>query len=357
MQQNRFEEHPWRTGILLILASTIFLILTAELVARLFLDNAAPRFIAPQLLQQNRFGESFGLAANQQGEVGGVTVQTDRNGFRYDPNGPEFDSKLPTAAFLGDSVVFGNGVRSGRIFADLVAGENRGQRNIINISAPGWGIDHHIDVLDHYLLPNAEALNVEKVILVYSLNDVVNISGAELARVEEKSSKDLGFTTKLRNNLKSVQVFRSINQFTRRYSRLYLVFKKYVLDTPKVWFENDLVIYQSIEPGELEDKLRMVNARLEAKGIEFLVVIIPYEYQLRVATEDVFKPQNMVEDMLSAMNVEFHDLRDPMLSHMREAEESSGYFFLYADAMHLSPQGHAFVAGEILERAFGARGE
>ncbi|HEY6598221.1 MAG TPA: hypothetical protein VIZ30_02870, partial [Pseudomonadales bacterium] len=73
------------------------------------------------------------------------------------------------------------------------------------------------------------------------------------------------------------------------------------------------------------------------------VVVVPYEYQLREATEENRLPQRVLAVQLAAMHVDSLDLYDAFAAYPGAKDD----LFLYADPMHLSAEGHALVFAEL----------
>ena len=84
--------------------------------------------------------------------------------------------------------------------------------------------------------------------------------------------------------------------------------------------------------------LTEMNDLLVKNKIDFQVVMLPYEYQLREREPGLLKPQELMAKALPA-RVKLIDLY-PCLSGQ---EKNSTRLFLYADAMHFSKAGHKAV--------------
>ena len=89
------------------------------------------------------------------------------------------------------------------------------------------------------------------------------------------------------------------------------------------------------------DAIVKIKSISDKYGIDFLVVILPYEYQLRM--NGLKAPQQFLKDFLTKKSIHFIDLYDDFTSLNSED------YFLYGDPMHLSPVGHKTVARKLLE--------
>lgn len=91
------------------------------------------------------------------------------------------------------------------------------------------------------------------------------------------------------------------------------------------------------------DFLGRIRERVADAGIPLLVVVLPYEYQLREPTAENRLPQRMLAEQLPGMRIDFLDLYDAFAAHVGPASD----LFLYRDPMHLSTAGHALVYDEV----------
>lgn len=85
--------------------------------------------------------------------------------------------------------------------------------------------------------------------------------------------------------------------------------------------------------------------KLKAAGIESTVIILPYEYQLRMNQVHYLIPQKIVSQYLTAHDLPSIDAFPDFQAMGRPSKD----FFLLGDHMHLSPLGHK-VAFNILNR-------
>lgn len=343
-----------RVALLFIVFNIVavaLLVGAAEIAARLILPDATPRFISAGLFEKNMFGSTFGLRPNHTGTVGGAKIFTDGRGCRITPGG-DIDSSLPTLVFLGDSVTFGNSVQSGNTFVDITTSEVGGKYNVVNLSAPGWNLEDYINVLEYSPFFRGEDMGVVKVVLVYSLNDAYDVSAAGINKSLAGEKPPKTFRTRLRNHLKSISVTEDFNAFLARKSRLYLVFKKYGINTPKVWYENMAAHYRTLSVGAIEEKLAVIKSRLDRGDIEVTALVLPYAYQLGEGGGDSLLPQEMVLEAMEGAGIPCHDLT----GHLRDAVSSEGMeggdIYTYADAMHFNAAGHRLIAREILRKGF-----
>jgi lysophospholipase L1-like esterase len=78
-----------------------------------------------------------------------------------------------------------------------------------------------------------------------------------------------------------------------------------------------------------------IKSVLSATKIDFIVVVLPYEYQLRMRSDMFLKPQQVLGQFFKDNNIQYINAYD----HFTQRNESEKYY-LYSDAMHLSEYGH-----------------
>jgi lysophospholipase L1-like esterase len=98
------------------------------------------------------------------------------------------------------------------------------------------------------------------------------------------------------------------------------------------------------------ERLRAIKAALDAAGIPLLVVIVPYEYQLRQPTTENLRPQEVLGKILTEGGFKFLDMRSQFQEAQKQKSLRSSDFFLFNDHAHLSAAGHALVAEALAGR-------
>src|SRR5262245_19979440 len=116
-----------------------------------------------------------------------------------------------------------------------------------------------------------------------------------------------------------------------------MLMKGNLADRSKTYFANDRGLDDATNPAFARtiQVLRETHALLSRAGIPFLVVVLPYEYQLRRKDEGNLVPQRLLTATLHELGIPTLDLYDAFAASGRP----SGKLFLYADAMHLSSEG------------------
>jgi hypothetical protein len=262
----------------------------------------------------------------------GVRVQIDALGCR------RLDRSVrsgPAWLILGDSVAFGVGVPAEQTFAGLLQREHP-QVRILNSAVVSMDLAGYVRTARRLLGAVPE---IRRVTLFLTLNDVPWGRPATGAARTEPAE-----TGPAERRLPSQEVsgpLRRLVELLRPRSKLYRLVKSLCLDSGRAYFEYDLQRFTREAPAAGE-RFRDVGALAEltaAAGLELEVVLMPYEFQLRADTPEVWVPQQQLAAYLRGRGVRFVDARAWLDgTRGRPAEH-----FLYGDPMHLSPHGHAAV--------------
>ena len=295
--------------------SAIILLIVLEFIVRLLFPQINYQGNQMSLFVENKFHKTMGLKPNATGEFFGKEISTDDFGFRKMKIPQNFNESW---LFLGDSVTFGVGVDTDKIFPQLI--QNRFQTiRILNTALVGYSTINYLDIVET-ILPEHD--DIRKIVLFFCLNDIYG---------------NLNLTP---NNISMKE---KILSFLRSNSKLYMLLKKSFFDRSKTYALYDIGLYNDRN----YNTERYLNAIVKIKsisdkyGIDFLVVILPYEYQLRM--NGLKAPQQFLKDFLTKKSIHFIDLYDDFT--LLNSED----YFLYGDPMHLSPVGHKAVAQKLSE--------
>ena len=298
-----------------LLISTLILLVALEFSIRLLLPQINYQGNQGSMFAENRFHKTMGLVPNSSGEFFGKIIHTDKYGFRQMNAPVNYDKSW---LFLGDSVTFGLGVNSDRIFPQLIQDKFRDTR-IWNSAVPGYSTVDYRNVLDVFLLKHRD---IEKVVLFFCLNDVYG---------------------NLSLNYQDASGMEKVLSFLRTNSKFFLFLKKVLFDRSKAYALHDIGLYDGQNSNLLQylKVISSIKSKLDKLNIDFMVVVLPYEYQLRV--RGLTSPQTLLSDFFAAHNIKSVDLFDDfMLS-------SSEEYYLYGDPMHFSVLGHETVAKKMVE--------
>jgi len=255
-------------------------------------------------------------------------VFTDSFGYRVPNQNYKYQNKN-SIFFLGDSVSFGNGVKEEETFAGLLR-KNIDNKNFFNSSVPGYQMKDHLKAIK-----KINELNIEKVIYFYTLNDIYGTSNV----IKTKNKSDLKMKTNESDfNLKKIKPLNKINNFLRNKSYLYMFIKGIGTDPSKRWFLNLYQKYLNEDLNYLKKNFQNLKTITKKNKSEFIVVILPYEYQTRNCSKDTLIPQKKVRNILDALNIMYVDLTNDFCN-----QKNPKKIFYKFDPMHLSREGHAFV--------------
>jgi lysophospholipase L1-like esterase len=304
----------------------LILILSLEIISNLFkLSNLMG--IQDGLIY-NKEGTNY-LNPNKKKTVFNEDVFTDNFGYRVPGN--DYKYLNDTNIFLlGDSVSFGNGVKEEETFVGLLR-KQIDKKNLLNSSVPGYQMKDHLNIIK--IINKLD--NVEKVIYFYTLNDIYGmsnvISAKDKSNIKIKSNEsDFG--------LKKIMVLNRINTFLRNKSYLYMLIKGLGTDPSKRWFLNLYPKYLVEDLDELKKNFENLKVIAQNNQSEFIIVILPYEYQTRSCTSDILIPQKKIRNILDSLDITYVDLTDDFCND----EKPKNKFYKF-DPMHLSKKGHALV--------------
>jgi len=328
---------------LLVLGSLLFLIAIgalAELAVRGFSDidllgNSRNLFVA------NAYGTSNGNAPNAEASSFGKVIYTDEHGFRVPKGGlPEDVGKREAILILGDSVGFGPAVDEEDTFAGLLR-KRFADRRIYNSSVIGYTASDYRNVVETFLPLHDE---VKAIVLVYCLNDVVAATSENIDRhLDAQEPAQEAPKKNLTETLRSFRLLSDVNDYLRTRSKLYLFLRHRLLRTQLRDWKLLLEYYDPGRPTDVERSARdvaAVAAAAKARGIPLVVVLAPWEYQLRKPDDSESQiPQRRLGDLLSKEGVMFIDAR-PWF----DAGVPSTDYFLGYDPMHFSALGHRVIA-------------
>jgi hypothetical protein len=338
------EQHPYLILVLFTLVSVIAMLLACEISVRIFFPKIG--YVGESgstLYQWKKFGDSYGYRANATGVSWGVSLITDEFGFRHDPTQKPQPSTVPSIVILGDSVPNGIGVEASQIFSTLL--ENRLRKRIINTSVTQYSIKDYENVVRYFVVPKRAELNIERAVLFVTLNDLDRSSDAQDDLEQQPASPQtptLAFIVRLAKRVNEAFDF---NTWLVQRSKLYLLLKSIGYDSSKAWFLGDLEhFHNSDDLKGFSDRLRAIKAALDAAGIPMLVVILPYEYQLRQPTAENLFPQKVLAKILTEGGFKFLDMHSRFQEAEKQKSMKSWDFFLFNDHCHLSAIGHALVA-------------
>lgn len=322
----------WVKRIVLLLFSILFclvILLLLEGGTRVLLPEINFQDSDRALLRQRAYGDSYGWEPNATGICFGKQVAIDEFGFRK-LNAPQnYNSSW---LVLGDSVAFGVGVDAQDTFVQLLQ-NNLPTIRVWNTAVIGYDMRNYKDTLNHFTIDTNVIPRPQRVLLFVCLNDI---------DLQSTFDKDLSVTPFKSGYLESLL------SFLRRRSKFYMFVKNVVFDRSRAYFLHDLQLYQKRGP-ELSESLTIINdmnTSLRDRNIEFTVVILPYEYQLRKKEDQNLLPQQALSAYFKEKGISYIDAYE----YFERAPGDKQQYFLYGDFAHFSKKGHQVVADLLKER-------
>lgn len=264
----------------------------------------------------------------------GQKVFTDEYGFRASSlikiNSQIIKEKV---IIIGDSVAFGPGVKFKNTFQGLLESDFT-EYSFINRSVMGHSLDQHLQTAN---LISKDIENIKKVYLIYCLNDLSNISNYEISKSLNLNEKDSAWISKIKEN----KFFSFINEPLRNKSILYMQIKGVMSKPQERYFFSDFNNYL-LDIDQLNIKnLRKISEIFKKQNIELVVIVSPYEYQVRNAKNNniVLLPQRFLKEFFEKNQISYIDSYPQFLN----SDFKSSDLFLPYDPMHLSEKGHEIL--------------
>jgi lysophospholipase L1-like esterase len=306
---------------------TLLILIILELSIRLFFPSINPQYTDRRIIKINAYEDSNGLQPGSTGRSHGALVSVDPFGLRSSGNKIHLSKK--GWLYLGDSATMGIGVEQDSIFSSIVSAQSS-DYTILNAGLIGYSSHDYINVVNHFIKQKIDSIKIERVTLFYCLNDVYS-------KYKDRPLPD----NRIRNAL------RFILDFMNRYFRTYLFLKHHILDRSKSYFLYDLQLYDPAGPeftASVRD-LITVYEKCKELNLEFDLVLLPYEYQLRNYSEKwVLKPQELMQTILHQKNINILDCSE-FLAHY---PGKPGELYLPGDGIHFSNSGHRLMADFII---------
>jgi lysophospholipase L1-like esterase len=312
------------------------------------------RFLKPEIGPQNldrrlfdpyKYGQTYGYKPLANGEEFGAPFMTDQYGFRTSSRSLERNASSKIFV-LGDSVSVGVGVAAEQTYPTLL--EEKLGKEVLNASVTGYALVDYVRVLES----TAGQFKPELVIIGICLNDVAPTSQANIVAMVQ-NTKGPGGTMPEERRYPNVVVrtlrylndnYFNFNNFLKTHSRTYLLLKSIAADTARDYFSADKVYYEDPKTLESLTAQFLELKRLVPRPTALMVVLFPYEYQLRADSIEALEPQKMIREAGRRAGIAMYDLYDGLKEYLKANQASSTSLYLFNDPMHFNAVGHRAIA-------------
>ncbi len=291
-----------------------------ELLTRFYFPEIQPYGTDKQLIKEHVFGASPGLKPLSEGISQGILFQVDTYGFRRFKT--PVDTSKDAMLLLGDSVTMGLGVEADSTFAGIL--HNQSTYNILNPSLFGYTVNDYLNIIQQFLVDSVSPFHIKKVIMAFCLNDIYTTNSIKMPG---SSLRD---------------VLGDFLLFIKAKSRFYLLLKKVFFDRPKSYYIYDQQFYKANNPlyQKTVSIISDIHQICQVNNIDFVVLILPYEYQLRQADLTSLMPQNLLVNSLDKKGIKAYN----PIPFLLQKRYDSKKLFLFGDGIHFSILGHQLIA-------------
>jgi lysophospholipase L1-like esterase len=312
---------------------------------RFLIPGIGPQNLDRSLFDPYKYGQTYGYKPLAKGEEFGALFITDENGFRTSPRSLQRHTSGQIFV-LGDSVSVGVGVEAEQTYPSLL--EEKLGKKVLNASVTGYALVDYVRVVES----TADKFKPELVIIGICLNDVAPTSQANIIAMVQNSDVQ-GETVPDEKRYPNVVVrtlryindnYFNFNNFLKTYSRTYLFLKSFAADTARDYFSADRLYYEDPKTIEFLTSQFAQVKRLLSGSTSLVLVIFPYEYQLRADSLETLEPQNMIREAGRRAGVAIYDLYDGLSEYLKVHRATSKSLYLFNDPMHFNSVGHRAIA-------------
>ena len=288
--------------------------------------------------------DNYQNTANFTGISFGEKFYTDKDGYRIPyPNYIYPKNPQKKVLIMGDSVSFGVGIKEEYSFPGLLRKKFH-KNQIINASVTGYNIDNYKFLTDKIVDNNKFDLGI----LVLCLNDIISFKNT----LSDSANESLQVNIIERS--RESKILNNINIFLRDKSMIYLYIKGIFTDPSFRYFKIDTMNYNYEIESRLK-KIKNINDKFISANIPFIVIIAPYEYQIRKFTksndinyleDELILPQIKLSNYFESEKIKFIDPYNRFKAIQLSNDKP---LFIKFDPMHLNREGHEIIFSIISE--------
>ena len=260
----------------------------------------------------------------------GEKVYLDKYGYRVPRIKYEYDYDLKKIIFIGDSVLFGSGVKEEKTIVGNLRKEFD-NLTFINSARIGNNIeDIFLDIKENIMLFKSQNFFV-----FLSLDDI-SLKSKQPKRIDEKKT----LITILQNNY----ILKEINIFLRNKSYTYLYIKGLITNPSKRYFLENYNYYKNESMINFFNKnIEKIKIIKQQDKINVNFIILPYQYQVKEkCKKNYLLPQKIIKNILSNNNFKLIDMTKKFCDDPEFKD-----LYLNFDPVHLSEKGHNLVFQEL----------
>jgi hypothetical protein len=261
--------------------------------------------------------------------VFGKKVFIDKYGYRVSKNDFVYSDEARKFIFIGDSVLFGSGVKNEDTFIDKLRKTNP-KSLIVNAGIIG----NNINEILYDIKKNDKIFSKSNFYVVLTLDDI--IGNTLVKNLNEGDKQKINVVDKLKGNF----FFKKINLFLRSKSYTYLFLKGIITKPSERYFYESFNRYKSNENiNYFEEKVSEINSFILKKKKRVTFIILPYEYQTRNNCKEQFLlPQNKLIKIFKKNKISFINFTQEFCSYYKPKK-----LYINFDPVHLSKEGHNLV--------------
>lgn len=256
-----------------------------------------------------------------------IPIHINQRGFRD----KEFSPKSPSRkrlVVLGDSVVFGSGVRYEARFTqqlEKITQNTTSPLEVLNLGVNSWSYWHYMQLMDS---PDVHELQPDILMIAFTLDDI-------------RSPVSRHWWEKLRRRFESLYSIELIKRLTQRI-QLFFISTTAKEEYSTVWMRSVLELWQDPRlQKNLRENLHKSRTLTQKWGVPLLVVVAPEANDLK-HPETFSLARMQVRKYLDETDITYCDLYKAFASL-----DNIESWFLPRDSIHFSAKGHRFAAEQI----------
>ncbi|OUW73645.1 MAG: hypothetical protein CBD76_03005 [Pelagibacteraceae bacterium TMED216] len=261
---------------------------------------------------------------NIEGKAFGIKFFTDEYGFRVPQINYKYNSKNKNIILIGDSFVFGPGVKEVNTFAGKLR-KYKTTHNVFNSSRPGNNLNDYFNDVKFF----TENFEENQFYIFLNFDDI-------------KFYKNQNIKSEVLNkkfqSIRDIKILNKINIFlrSRLYSYIWLVsvttnpIKRYYDASEYLYKEKSLI-------NQFSDDILKITNYIANKNSRVVFLITPYNYQIKKnCNQKNLTPQKKLSEVFKINKINFYDFTGSFCSENID-------LFIKFDPTHLSKKGHEIV--------------